>query len=109
MNKRPRLDVIGVPFALGGAKPGPARGPSTLYNEGIVDVLSDAGFEVRYVDIASHADAEKAFSVRTNPRARVHSREAVKEAVQLAGAYVFASHRLGNIPIVIGGDHSISM
>ena len=103
------IDVIGVPFALGGSKSGSARGPAMLIENGLAAHLSRLGHKATYVDTRVNSEFSRHFSARDLHSKKVASLFAVQEVTKLAGAHVFIAHTLGHLPLVIGGDHSISL
>lgn len=106
--KKP-IQVIGVPFAKGGEKGGSAKGPQELIANGLLQFLRDMGHEVTYCDVEAESESPEAFSSPPILSGCISSLDAVREVTKLSGARVFAAHTLGQLPFVIGGDHSISL
>ncbi|OGZ06415.1 MAG: hypothetical protein A2845_01250 [Candidatus Lloydbacteria bacterium RIFCSPHIGHO2_01_FULL_49_22] len=106
--KRP-IEVIGVPFAQGGSKGGSANGPRGLIENGLLDFLETNGLTSTYTDVQGTSMFPEIFSASPVLSGPVCSHDAVLEVAKLAGARVFAAHTLGRLPLVIGGDHSISL
>ena len=106
---RQPIEVIGVPFALGGSKSGPASGPAALIARGLMSHLSELSLVARYTDIRGVSPSSNIFSSAPVHSLPTYSENAVREVTRLAGAHVFAAHRLGRLPVVIGGDHSVSL
>lgn len=106
--KRP-IEVIGVPFAQGGRKGGSARGPQGLIAHGLLDFLCTRGLTPTYTDVQRLSASPEIFGASPVLSGPVRSHDAVLSVAKLAGARVFAAHTLGRLPLVIGGDHSISL
>lgn len=103
------IEVIGVPFSLGGKKRGSDRGPDALVENGLLTCLSTLGYEVKYQPCESVSKYSEIFPPCDDGGTQIHSFDAVQSVTKLAGARVFACHRLGNFPLILGGDHSISL
>jgi arginase len=116
MERRPMVEVIGVPMDLGGNRRGVDMGPSGIRYAGLVAKLSDVGYRVkdrgnvRVADpdegLATHA-YKKVESLARRPRAH-YVEEIVRACEELASAVADVA-RAGNIPLVLGGDHSIAI
>lgn len=118
MESRPVVEVIGVPMDLGGNRRGVDMGPSGIRYSGLVAKLSEVGYRVRdrgnihVADpdegLATHAykkvDAQRMFR---GPRA--HNVEEIVRACEELAVTVADVARSGNIPLVLGGDHSMAM
>jgi arginase len=118
MEARPIIEIIGVPMDLGGNRRGVDMGPSGIRYGGLVAKLSDVGFRVRdrgnirVADpdegLATHGykkyDGERAARV---PRA--HNVVEIIRACEELATVVADIARAGNIPLVLGGDHSMAM
>jgi arginase len=101
--------VVGVPFALGGSKHGPAQGPSRLKEYGLIEHIASLGYSTSYVDIQKEGINPDAFTIATKSAGGVHALSSVREVTTLAGAHTFAAHRVGHFPLILGGDHSVSI
>ena len=118
MEARPIVEVIGVPMDLGGNRRGVDMGPSGIRYGGLVGKLSEIGFRVRdrgnihVADpdegLATHSykkvDAERMFR---GPRA--HNLAEIVRACEELASVVADIARSGNMPLVLGGDHSMAM
>ena len=111
--------VIGVPMDLGGNRRGVDMGPSAIRYAGLHAALQRLGFTVRdlgnlrVADRAEGAQYETLARVTGESAARVrhkahHSDEIVRVVRELADL-VERTCRAGDLPIVLGGDHSIAM
>jgi arginase len=100
-----RVDVIGVPMDLGADRRGVDMGPSAVRYAGLQAaierlgiVTSDRGnIPVRVAESASPAEANAKYLPIIN------------EACTLLADLVEEVVRAGNVPLVLGGDHSIAM
>jgi arginase len=118
MESRPIVEVVGVPMDLGGNRLGVDMGPSAIRYAGLVGKLSDIGYRVkdrgniRVADpdegLATHAykkvEAERMFQ---GPLA--HYVEEIVRASEELATLVADIVRAGNIPLVLGGDHSMTI
>jgi arginase len=118
MESRPVVEIVGVPMDLGGNRLGVDMGPSAIRYAGLVAKLAEVGYRakdrgnIRVADpdegFATHAykkvDAERMFS---RPRAH-YVDEIVRACEELAGV-VADIVRAGNFPLVLGGDHSMTI
>lgn len=100
------IDVIGVPFSLGGKKRGSQYGPDVLVHHGILSCIRSLGYQVSYQSCVNVSESQCTQHVMG---VNINFLNAVESMTKSAGARVFASHRVGNFPIVIGGDHSVSL
>ncbi|GEM_PF-3676150 len=103
------IEVIGVPFALGGRIQGSAGGPDALMTYGLLSCLHSLGYQTNYCNLEQKSSFPEIFVPTPELRGKIYSERRVYEVAKLAGAKVFACHRVGNFPLVIGGDHSISL
>lgn len=94
------LSLIGAPLEVGTHLGGTAMGPAALRTAGLPGVLRDLGYPVEdRGDLAIGADT------RAEP-----SRPAELAAwTQVLSAAVFEALREGHVPVVLGGDHSLSL
>jgi arginase len=111
--------VIGVPMDLGGNRRGVDMGPSAIRYAGLHAALQRLGFTVRdlgnlrVADRAEGAQYEVLARATGSSAARVrhkahHSDEIVRVVRELADL-VERTCRAGDMPIVLGGDHSIAL
>jgi len=103
-------EIVGVPMDLGGNRRGVDMGPSAVRYAALAEKLSELGYRVRdrgNIRVAdpdegraSHEDAE-----RDGPH---NVKEIIRACEELANVVADIA-KAGNIPIVLGGDHSIAM
>jgi arginase len=106
----PRLiDVIGVPFDLGGGKSGVDSGPDALVASGFLGVLGESGHTVSYKDLSKISECPHLFTSSLPPRGKVQYAKEVAHVIESLCARTFASLRVGHTPVILGGDHSIAI
>lgn len=99
------IDVIGVPFDLGGGRSGAAAGPAAFIESGILNELEMAGHTVAYKDLAYLLEPPPPLY----KKARTQYANEVSGAIAALAAHTFVALRLGHTPLVLGGDHSIAV
>jgi arginase len=96
------IEIIGAPFDLAGLRPGSRLGPPAIRLAGIDKTLRELGLEVEDLgDLAFVPESDTEGAIRFVPEALpsiLEGRAAVKEIIGR-----------GNFPLVLGGDHSLSM
>lgn len=98
MDSSPTIDLIGAPIEIGTSEPGAVMGPAALRTAGLTRVLHDLGFTVRdRGDLAPDC----AVGQRDLPAIRAWMTE-ISRAVEMALDG-------GSLPLVAGGDHSLSL
>jgi arginase len=96
------IDIIGAPFDLCGKRIGTRLGPAALRLAGLVPALIELGCEVSDVGDLPFNDAKlQGTGIRCFKEANA-AIDDVRQAVQ-------RSLRGGHTPLVLGGDHSISI
>lgn len=103
------IDLIGVPFDLGGGQSGARHGPDKLIHSGLMEDLARVGIASRYYNLREQGEIREAFDTTRIPCGRVHYEHEVAQVANLVGARTFAALRLGRLPVILGGDHSISI
>jgi len=96
------IQIIGVPFDHCGRTHGSRMGPFTVRLEGLKDNLEAIGHEVRDTGDVVAVDAERIPSLADRQMSGVPVYSALRRAVESA-------LQAGEVPLVIGGDHSISI
>ena len=100
-----QIDIIGVPIDLGADRRGVDMGPSAIRYAHLQGKLEDLGYTVRDEGNVEVPIAEMC-SI-TDPKLK-YIDCIVPMARRVSGA-VSTSMRAGNFPLVIGGDHSLSI
>jgi arginase len=101
------LSVIGAPIEDGAGVRGTIMGPAALRTAGLVQVLRDLGYEI--VDRGDLSLPEGL------PAAPLSIADSVRNPTRVAGwarllcRETYAAIKSGRVPIVIGGDHSLSI
>src|SRR6267142_2590587 len=118
MEARPVVEIIGVPMDLGGNRRGVDMGPSGIRYAGLVAKLSDIGFRVRDRGNIRVADLDEGLAThayrRLDPERmsrgpRAHNVTEIVRACEELATVVSDIARAVNIPLVLGGDHSMAM
>ncbi len=118
MSARPSkaVQVVGVPMDLGGNRRGVDMGPSAIRYAGLHAALVRLGYVVHdlgNIRVADRAEGRTSALQKVEGRSdsgsrALHLEEIVRVATELASA-VERIERAGDIPLVLGGDHSIAM
>lgn len=102
-----RVDLIGVPSEAGGQN-GTGGGPEALAPF-LLRALSEKDFSATYRNLRDKAASPLLFDLSRKPRGKVHYQKKVAGVADLTEDNVFTSLCRGDIPGVLGGDHSISI
>ena len=100
-----KVTIIGAPMDLGAGRRGVDMGPSAIRHAGLHDMLRRIGHDVRD---AGDVDSPVAESVALRDDPLRYVEEIVASCGQLADLVEQAA-RVGEFPLVLGGDHSIAM
>lgn len=101
-----QIAVLGAPIDIGASQRGTLMGPAALRTAGLLTVLEGLGFDVKDEGDLSIADVAELDD--TPPDNARHYREIQRWARALSErAYELA--RSGAVPILLGGDHTLSM
>ncbi len=102
-----RLAILGAPVDLGASQPGAVMGPAALRTAGLVQSLRELGHEVEdQGDLAAPAPVAADASL---PHDKARNLAAIAAWSRLLSERSHAIARSGACPIVLGGDHSLSM
>jgi arginase len=102
-----RLAVLGVPIDLGAGQPGAVMGPAALRTAGLAASLRELGHAVD--DQGDVATPPPLSLDPTLPVEKARNLAAIAAWSRLLSERVAAIARSGACPIVLGGDHSLSM
>ncbi len=118
MTARPgrSVQIVGVPMDLGGNRRGVDMGPSAIRYAGLHRSLVQLGYVVHDLGnlrVADRAEGRTSALQRVEGRGSgtarpLHLEEIVRVALELASV-VERIDREGDVPVVLGGDHSIAM
>ncbi len=109
------VEIVGVPMDLGGNRRGVDMGPSAVRYAGLADTLSGIGYRVRDRGNIRVADPDEgratheATAAGDARRPRAHNVDEIVRACEELARMVADIVRAGNIPIVLGGDHSVAI
>jgi len=100
-----KCSLIGAPIETGASQPGCLMGPDSFRTAGLTDVLRSLGYEVQ-----DHGNlAPSPTDLPPHPNSAIHHlNETVGWAITLENA-AFEAAKSGNLPIFLGGDHSLSI
>ena len=94
--------LIGVPLEAGSGRRGCAMGPAALRIAGIETILRDLGVDViDHGDISPAAHGARLSNARNLPEIAAFAHEAERA--------VYEAARSGAVPVLLGGDHSLSI
>ena len=99
------LSLIGAPVETGASQPGCLMGPDALRTAGIIDVLDGLGYCVHDRGNAQ-ASADRDVS---HPNAAIRNLGETVGWSWCLSELGYKSARDGDLPVFLGGDHSISM
>jgi arginase len=116
MQSRPVVEIVGVPMDLGGNRRGVDMGPSGIRYAGLAAKLSEIGYRVRDRGNIRVKDPDEGRATQTYEkyegttwRPKAHNVEEIVRASEELAKVVEDIVKAGNIPVVLGGDHSIGM
>jgi len=98
MSGTARIAIIGAPIEIGTSEPGSLMGPASLRTAGLVRTLADLGHDV---DDTGDVAPDTSGAARGLP--------AVARWTRALSDRVSAALGSGALPVVLGGDHSLSL
>lgn len=99
------IHIINVPLDLGASRRGTDAGPSAFRVAGLSKAIRKLGFE-----IATETDiAVPAMETRKSSSTSARFKDEILAVCRELADYTLAALNAGEIPLVIGGDHSIAM
>ncbi|TVY11683.1 arginase [Paenibacillus cremeus] len=97
--------LIQVPFRLGAGRPGTEEGPESLLQAGLMRQLLKTAYELAgETKVECPAPAPAVLS-----EGRIKHPSEVKEMSKLVAGQVSLAVQQGSVPLVLGGDHSVSI
>ncbi len=102
--KKP-VHIIGVPLDLGASRRGTDAGPSALRVAGLRRAIAKLGYEVTVESDVAVPTMETRHSARREARFK----DEILEVCTNVATTTLSTLKAGQIPLVIGGDHSIAM
>ena len=116
MGTRPVVEIVGVPMDLGGNRRGVDMGPSAVRYAGLSEKLSEIGYRVKDRGNVRVKDPDEGRATHQykryegeGPRSPTHNVEEIVRACEELANVVAEIAKAGNIPLVLGGDHSLAM
>jgi arginase len=100
-----RVSLLGVPLDLGSGRRGTDMGPSAIRYAQLQAELAALGHEVQDLGNVSFPVAERL--EEGDPRARYA--DAIARVAEEVDRLTTAAFRQGTLPVVLGGDHSLSL
>ena len=104
MHTKTTIAIIGVPMALGAGRPGAAMGPSAIRVAGLGARLAQLGYPI---EGRGNVPVDQAESIPPGPKSSRHLPQIAASCGRVA-ELVYESLEQGKLPLVLGGDHSIS-
>ncbi len=98
------VTLIGVPLEEGSGQQGAAMGPAALRIAGVSKALSSLGHRV-----TDHGDLRPQPATDLPHHDNAHNLPVVAAMVRALEQATFEAAALGNLPVILGGDHSLSM
>ncbi len=111
----PIVELVGVPMDLGGNRRGVDMGPSGIRYAGLANKLAELGYRVRDRGNIRVADPDEGLATHTyqkmdpTPKPKAHNVAEIVRASEELAKVVADIVKAGNIPVVLGGDHSMGM
>jgi len=99
-----RVSVLGVPTSAGSHNPGQEKAPAAWRAAGLVDELRAAG-----LDVADRGDLPAAPYRPVEPAGGLRDADRVADVAQRVAAEVAAIRAAGRLPLVLGGDCTITL
>jgi arginase len=100
-----KVTIIGAALDLGQGRRGVDMGPSAMRAAGLEERLRSLGYDVR--DRGNVASPEPEATALSDESARFLP--AIKETCERIAALVAEARTAGEIPLVLGGDHSVAL
>ncbi|KAF9649012.1 Ureohydrolase [Thelephora ganbajun] len=98
--------IVGCPFRGGQAKLGVDHGPIHMVEAGLEQQLRDLGWEVRF---DGHHQFEQISEENDPPIGKMKNPRFVSQVCKAVASVVSDHARRGQLPVVLGGDHSLAM
>ena len=109
------VEIVGVPMDLGGNRRGVDMGPSGIRYAGLATKLAEIGYRVkdrgniRVKDPDEGRATHEYEKMRVDGRPKAHNVEEIVRACEELAKVVEDIAKAGNIPVVLGGDHSMGI
>ena len=99
-----RIALIGAPVGAGAGQRGCAMGPEALRTVGLAQTLIDLGHQVR-----DEGDLTISPAAHLSESPRTKNLPEIAAWAQAISASVYQTMQSGAFPVILGGDHSLSM
>jgi len=99
-----RVSVLGVPTSAGSHNPGQEKAPAAWRAAGLIGELQGAG-----LDVEDRGDLEAAPYRPVEPDGGLRDTDRVAEVIRRVAAEVAAIRAAGRLPLVLGGDCTITL
>ena len=99
-----RVSVLGVPTSAGSHNPGQEKAPAAWRAAGLIDELQAAG-----LDVEDRGDLEATPYRPVEPDGGLRDTDRVAEVIRRVAAEVAAIRAAGRLPLVLGGDCTITL
>ncbi|MDE2290680.1 MAG: arginase [Elusimicrobia bacterium] len=104
MTRARKVSVLGVPLDLGASKLGAAGGPDAIRRAELVPALERLG-----LDVEDRGDVAVPDRPARTPSGKLKHRAPILKTCTELCSEVYATHKEGRLPVVLGGDHSLAM
>ncbi|TFK76365.1 Ureohydrolase [Pluteus cervinus] len=98
--------IVGCPFSGGQPKPGVDQGPINLVEAGLISQLSELGWQVKF---DGHHQFEEIKASDDPPIGVLKNPRLVSRVTQSVAEVVSSHVKRGELPVTLGGDHSLAM
>jgi len=98
--------IVGCPFSAGQPKLGVDRGPIHMVEAGLGQQLKDLGWQVQF---DGHHQFEEISAESDPPIGKMKNPRFVSQVCKAVAGVVSNHARRGQLPVVLGGDHSLAM
>ena len=99
-----KIALIGAPVGAGAGQRGCAMGPEALRTVGLAQILIDLGHQVR-----DEGDLTISPAAHLSESPRTKNLPEIAAWAQAISASVYQTMQSGAFPVILGGDHSLSM
>lgn len=103
---RNTVALVGCPFSGGQPRPGVDNGPIHLVEAGIVEQLKELGWKVKF---DGHHQFEEISAQNDPPIGKLKNPRLVSRVTQSVAKVVGEHIKNGELPVTLGGDHSLAM
>jgi len=98
--------IVGCPFRGGQSKEGVDRGPIRLVQAGLPDQLTELGWKVQF---DGHHQFEEIDNLNDPPIGKLKNPRLVSRVCEAVANVVGDHAKRGQLPLTLGGDHSLAM